>query len=332
MNSPLLSRLVASAVSVSNKSANILREIKKSGELNVQEKGVNDYVTKADFLSQLNIIKSLEKLYPKLKICGEEGDLKDEYNDVVTTLDQDTLELAVKLPECYQTIKEEELFVWVDPLDGTREYTEGHEVSKEVTVLIGIAWKGQPIAGILNQPFYKLEKGENESEFYTGRCLWGIQGLGAFDSLHGKIEPVSKDADQKIKIVTTRSHITDLIKNDLKSIPNSELIHAGGAGHKVLCVIDGTADCYIYPRAGTKRWDTCAPEAILRSMGGSLKNIFGKDYNYDIENTASPLEVENSLGLIASLNRPAEYYSSFISENLRSQVLSDYEKASSSKL
>ena len=36
-------------------------------------------------------------------------DLKDEYNDVVTTLDQDTLELAVKLPECYQTIKEEEV-------------------------------------------------------------------------------------------------------------------------------------------------------------------------------------------------------------------------------
>ena len=40
-------------------------------------------------------------------------DLKDEYNDVVTTLDQDTLELAVKLPECYQTIKEEEVFCYL---------------------------------------------------------------------------------------------------------------------------------------------------------------------------------------------------------------------------
>ena len=60
-------------MSVSNKSANILREIKKSGELNVQEKGVNDYVTKADFLSQLNIVKSLESMFPKMKFCGEEG-------------------------------------------------------------------------------------------------------------------------------------------------------------------------------------------------------------------------------------------------------------------
>ena len=73
MSAPLLSRLVASAVSISNKSATILRDIKKSGELNVQEKAANDYVTKADFLSQLNIIKSLESMFPKLKFCGEEG-------------------------------------------------------------------------------------------------------------------------------------------------------------------------------------------------------------------------------------------------------------------
>lgn len=70
---PLLSRLVAAAVNVSQRSATILRDIKKSGELNIQEKEANDYVTKADFQSQLNIIKSLEKQFPKLKFCGEEG-------------------------------------------------------------------------------------------------------------------------------------------------------------------------------------------------------------------------------------------------------------------
>ena len=70
---PFLARLVASAVSVSNKSAHILRDIKKSGDLNIQEKAANDYVTRADFLSQLNIIKSLENMFPKLKLCGEEG-------------------------------------------------------------------------------------------------------------------------------------------------------------------------------------------------------------------------------------------------------------------
>ena len=72
-SSPLLARLVAAAVNISQKSARILRDIKMSGDLNVQEKAANDYVTKADFQSQLNIIKSLEKMFPKLNFCGEEG-------------------------------------------------------------------------------------------------------------------------------------------------------------------------------------------------------------------------------------------------------------------
>jgi 3'-phosphoadenosine 5'-phosphosulfate (PAPS) 3'-phosphatase len=70
---PLLSRLIAASVNISQKSAKILRDVKKSGNLNIQEKQANDYVTKADFQSQLNIIKSLEHLFPKLKFCGEEG-------------------------------------------------------------------------------------------------------------------------------------------------------------------------------------------------------------------------------------------------------------------
>lgn len=121
MNAPFLSRLIASAVSVSNKSATILRDIKKSGELNIQEKAANDYVTRADFLSQLNIIKSLETLFPKMKFCGEEGNLTEEYNDLVTTFDQQALDLSKNLPEVYNSMKEEDVFVWVDPLDGTRE-------------------------------------------------------------------------------------------------------------------------------------------------------------------------------------------------------------------
>ena len=75
MNSthPLLFRLIASAVDVSRKSASILRDVKSSGEMNIKEKKENDYVTKADVLSQLNIVKSLQHSFPKLRFCGEEG-------------------------------------------------------------------------------------------------------------------------------------------------------------------------------------------------------------------------------------------------------------------
>ena len=52
-------------------------------------------------------------------------------------------------------IKEEDLVVWVDPLDGTKEYTEG--LLDTVTVLIGIAYEGKAIAGIINQPYYNYQ-------------------------------------------------------------------------------------------------------------------------------------------------------------------------------
>lgn len=106
---PLLARVVAAAVNVSQKSARILREVKKSGELNIKEKEANDYVTKADFLSQLNIIKSMEKMFPKLNFHGEEGDLKDDYTDLETTINEDVLKQIKKLPEIYNSLKEEEV-------------------------------------------------------------------------------------------------------------------------------------------------------------------------------------------------------------------------------
>jgi 3'(2'), 5'-bisphosphate nucleotidase len=64
--------------------------------------------------------------------------------------------------------------VWVDPLDGTKEYTQSYDEAKFVTILIGVAWKGKPIAGVINQPFYKHEA----SGSFLERVLWGIVGLG----------------------------------------------------------------------------------------------------------------------------------------------------------
>ena len=208
------------------------------------------------------------------------------------------------------------LLVWVDPLDGTKEYTQGPEVSHEVTVLIGVSWKGKPIAGVMNQPFYK------RSDEILGRYLWGIVGLGAFDSLQGKLSAPQRVSDSMRRIVTTRSHMTGIIKRDLTSIPNSQLLQCGGAGYKVLTVIDGLADCYIYPRDGTKRWDTCAPEAILRSLGGKLTDVFGKDYDY----ARNELNVvENCHGLVASIHGDAEHsvYLNQLSDELKRNVLDE---------
>ena len=50
-----------------------------------------------------------------------------------------------------------EIVVWLDPLDGTAEFIDG--LLSHVTTLIGIAYKGKALAGVINQPFYKNADG-----------------------------------------------------------------------------------------------------------------------------------------------------------------------------
>ncbi|XP_047285529.1 3'(2'),5'-bisphosphate nucleotidase 1 isoform X8 [Homo sapiens] len=116
----VLMRLVASAYSIAQKAGMIVRRVIAEGDLGIVEKTcATDLQTKADRLAQMSICSSLARKFPKLTIIGEE------------------------------------LVVWVDPLDGTKEYTEG--LLDNVTVLIGIAYEGKAIAGVINQPYYNYE-------------------------------------------------------------------------------------------------------------------------------------------------------------------------------
>jgi len=44
----------------------------------------------------------------------------------------------------------------------------------------------------------------------------------------------------------------------------------------VLRVIEGEADAYVFASPGCKKWDTCAPEAVLCAIGGQLTDVHGK--------------------------------------------------------
>ena len=64
----------------------------------------------------------------------------------------DVHELKNSLPKSLLTANLSDFTVWVDPLDATKEYTEGF--LDHVTVLIGIALGKKAIAGVIHQPFY----------------------------------------------------------------------------------------------------------------------------------------------------------------------------------
>lgn len=45
-------------------------------------------------------------------------------------------------------------------------------------------------------------------------------------------------------------------------------------------LLEGKAHAYVFASKGCKKWDTCAPEGVLRALGGVLTDIHGKEYDY----------------------------------------------------
>uniref|UniRef100_A0A7N5P204 3'(2'),5'-bisphosphate nucleotidase 1 n=1 Tax=Ailuropoda melanoleuca TaxID=9646 RepID=A0A7N5P204_AILME len=268
-NPTVLMRLVASAYSIAQKAGTIVRRVIAEGDLGIVEKTcATDLQTKADRLAQMSICSSLARKFPKLTIIGEE------------------------------------LVVWVDPLDGTKEYTEG--LLDNVTVLIGIAYEGKAIAGVINQPYYNYQAGPDA---VLGRTIWGVLGLGAF-GFQLKEVPAGKHI-----ITTTRSHNNKLVTDCVTAMNPDDVLRVGGAGNKIIQLIEGKASAYVFASPGCKKWDTCAPEVILHAVGGKLTDIHGNALQYNKE-----VKHMNSAGVLATL-RNYDYYASRVPESVKNALV-----------
>lgn len=67
--------------------------------------------------------------------------------------------------------------------------------------------------------------------------------------------------------------MTDEMKMIIEKVDPVEMVRLGGAGNKVNRIALGEVDCYISPTIHLKFWDLCAPEAILRGMGGIASKL-----------------------------------------------------------
>uniref|UniRef100_A0A8C2DRV7 3'(2'),5'-bisphosphate nucleotidase 1 n=1 Tax=Cyprinus carpio TaxID=7962 RepID=A0A8C2DRV7_CYPCA len=267
----VLMRLMASAYAVAEKAGTIVRKVLQSGELGIVEK--------------VCFIIFIKERYSFMILSGKS---RAPGGAVRAELKSDDIKSC---PDQYASLKEEELVVWVDPLDGTKEYTEG--LLDHVTVLIGIAYGGKAIAGVINQPFYNYQMGTGAS---LGRTLWGVLGLGAFGF------QLQEVPDGKRIITTTRSHSNKLVIDTVQAMEPHDVIRVGGAGNKIIQLVEGKASAYVFASPGCKKWDTCAPEAILHAVGGKLTDMHGNAYTYDAN-----VKHMNSAGVLATL-RNHEYY------------------------
>uniref|UniRef100_A0A915PPG0 Enoyl-[acyl-carrier-protein] reductase, mitochondrial n=1 Tax=Setaria digitata TaxID=48799 RepID=A0A915PPG0_9BILA len=294
-----VTQLVALSASVAQRAGNIIKEWAFDGTGRPYYKGpisLRDLYTDADIAAEDCIVSSLHNYFgDSLKIIGEESSVP-EGRTVVNSFDPDVLTYDNRCSDEVRQITSNDVVIWVDPLDGTYELVaaEGNiSRQQEVTVLIGVSYHGRPIAGVIHQPFW----GTNA----TGRTVWAIKGVG----VHG-IEIVKSNFQRYA--VTTRSHSSPQIRDTVNILKEKNLISdtefVGGAGFKVLKCLEGAA-AYVFASPGCKKWDTCAPEAVITAsdkedmkisrLGGKLTDISGNDLYYGAD-----AQISNSGGVLAT--------------------------------
>ncbi|CAF0795271.1 unnamed protein product [Didymodactylos carnosus] len=291
---PVILRVLSASLTLASRAGQLIKDVVKSGtSLDIIDK------VEADRESEQLIISSLSKHFPHLQIRGEENIQIHTTNNTtfeeLVNVNKDVLQ--TKCPNEFKNLEEKDIVVWVDPLDGTREFTEGR--LEGVTVLIGIATQGNPVAGVIHQPYFNSGEGRN---------VWGMINSG----VHG----LNKNQQPLLGriIAGSLSHRSKTVMEAVKICEPTEVIQIGGCGCKVLLVLDGKAHAYIHASKGCSLWDTCAPDAILRAAGGRLTDVFGKDISYDLNDNTSV-----QTGVLATMN-DHDWYTQRIREKLQNQL------------
>ncbi|XP_021163540.2 inositol polyphosphate 1-phosphatase [Fundulus heteroclitus] len=178
-------------------------------------------------------------------------------------------------------LKPSELGIWIDPIDATSQYIGGHEAVLEegrlfpsglhcALVLIGVYLRstGEPVMGVINQPF----NSKDPAGCWRGKHYWGVS-CGSINICSESRPGDRSDGQRGVSVVLSSSE-KQPVKEALASVCGpDQLMYASGAGYKILCVIQGLADAYVLSEGSTFKWDSCAPHALLRALGGGVVDL-----------------------------------------------------------
>lgn len=151
--------------------------------------------------------------------------------------------------------------VWiVDPLDGTREYSEPPREDWAVHVAL---WEdGELVAGAVAQP-----------------------GMNAtFSTADPPVVPERSAGRPRIAVSRTRP---PAFVEALAQHIGAELVPMGSAGAKVISVARDVADIYVHA-GGQYEWDSAAPVAVARAAGLFTSRADGAPLAYNQDNVWLP--------------------------------------------
>lgn len=143
--------------------------------------------------------------------------------------------------------------VWViDPLDGTREFTEGRE---DFAVHVALTDGGVAVAAAVALP--------------------------ARDEVLSTVAPAGFHAggNSPMRMVVSRSrppHYASPLADEL----GAELVTMGSAGAKAMAVVRGEVDLYVHD-GGVYEWDLCAPACVASAAGLHVSRLDGLPLRYN---------------------------------------------------
>ncbi|WP_457206288.1 3'(2'),5'-bisphosphate nucleotidase CysQ [Nocardioides sp. P5_C9_2] len=151
--------------------------------------------------------------------------------------------------------------VWIiDPLDGTREFSEPPRDDWAVHVAL---WEdGELTAGAVAQP-----------------------ALGETFST-GTPRPVPARTADRPRIAVSRTRPPAFVQALAADI-DAELVPMGSAGVKVMSVVRDVADAYVHA-GGQYQWDNAAPVAVARAAGLHCSRVDGSPLVYNEDDTSLP--------------------------------------------
>ena len=199
----------------------------------------------------------------------------------------------------------------VDPLDGTKSYTQGEYDA--VSILIGIVVDNKPCFGVIGKPFGYSNLSPildtNCVSIYGGRLIDGVYVAGGRQVVP---TPIARNGDGQLipkedlpRAVISSSRSKGIVHDfclylGQKGLVYPEPLLISGAGEKSLRLIlqQKNEAVWFFPKPGTSLWDVAAPDALLRSLGGKLTDKFGNEMDY----TKSRDEFENMDGVVACID------------------------------
>ena len=187
-----------------------------------------------DRLAHLFLMNELARLRPDDAVLSEEG-VADEVDATK----------AVRLGASRAWI--------VDPLDGTREYSEIPR--DDWAVHVALAVDGAPVVGAVALPAHGLTL-----------STWAAPTL-----------PPRHDGPPRFVISRTRPPAEALAVADCLG---GELVEMGSAGAKAMAVVLGHAEVYLHS-GGQYEWDSCAPVAVALAAGLTCTRLDGSPLRYN---------------------------------------------------